>query len=172
MRVVSRPRVLVVDGSEASVESVRVLRVRLPSSGTVVGDEVVTDGGTGQATEEIPVGVRLAVRPTLTGSGRIRLRVRAESSSLGAPLPPDDIPEEFSRTVEAELTLADGETAVLGGLVRDDERSGDRGVPGLHRVPGLGRLFGRRSDERESEELVVFVTPRVERADVAAPAGD
>jgi type II secretory pathway component GspD/PulD (secretin) len=63
--------------------------------------------------------------------------------------------------VDAEVLVANGETAVLGGLSREAGSNGGAGVPGLRRVPGLGALFGRKSDVSEDEELVVLVTPRV-----------
>lgn len=161
VRVVSRPSVTMLEGSPATVESVRILRIRLPSRGSVVGDDVVqVDNGT-RATEEIPVGVRLEVTPAIRAGHRVLLRIKAKSSSLGAPLPPDDIPEELSRMVDAELEVGDGETAVLGGLQRESGERNAAGVPGLRSVPVLGTLFGRRTREREAEELLVMVTPRV-----------
>lgn len=161
LRVVSRPSVVMVEGSPATIESVRILRIRLPSNGTVVGDEVTTGASAGRATEDIPVGVRLEVTPAIRGGGRVLLRVRAKSSSLGQPLPPDNIPEELSRMVDAEVFVTSGETAVLGGLSRESGGNGGAGVPGLRRVPLLGALFGRKTRTSEEEELVVLVTPRV-----------
>ncbi len=159
-RVVSQPRVVVLEGSDATIESVRILRIRLPSRGAVVGDEVVEVGDSaGRATEEVPVGVRLEVTPSLHSAGRVRLRIRAKSSSLGPPLPPDDIPEEVSRMVSAELMVSDGETAVLGGLSREGSTHSGTGVPVLRDIPLLGTLFGQRSQESDSEELLILVRP-------------
>lgn len=161
LRVVSRPSVVMVEGSPATIESVRILRIRLPSNGSVVGDDVVQAPSNGRATEEIPVGVRLEVTPAIRGGRRVLLRIKAKSSSLGQPLPPDNIPEELSRMVDAEVLVTDGETAVLGGLSRELGSRGGAGVPGLRRIPGVGALFGRKSEVREEEELVVLVTPRL-----------
>jgi type II secretory pathway component GspD/PulD (secretin) len=161
VRVVSRPRVVVLEGRPASIESVRILRVRFPSS-TVVGQ--VEDGGavsSGRAFEEIPVGVTLKVEPSMQGDGRIVLRIRAKSSTLGPPQPPDDIPEELSRMVDAEVAVADGETAILGGLLREGSDRSGAGVPYLRSVPVLGLLFGKHSHRDEDEELVVLVTPHL-----------
>ena len=78
---------------------------------------------------------------------------------MGPPQPPDGIPEEFSRRVEAEVAVASGQTVVLGGMVREGTTAGHAGVPGLRSVPVLGVLFGKRLGEAESEELVFLVTP-------------
>ncbi len=161
VRVVSRPSVVMLEGSPASVESVRIMRIRLPSRAAVVGGDVVEVDGGQRATEEIPVGVRLEVTPAVRAGRRVLLRIKAKSSSLGAPLPPDDIPEELSRMVDAELLVANGETAVLGGLQRESGQRNGAGVPVLRDVPLLGNLFGRHTREREDEELLVMVTPRV-----------
>lgn len=159
-RVVARPRVLVVEGRPASIESVRILRVRLPDTTSVVAGGDDTTGGTAsRAVEEFPVGITLNVEPSLLGGDRVALRVTAKSSTLGEPLPPDDIPEEFSRLVEADFFVAHGETAVLGGLARMASGRSRSGLPLLREIPVLGALFGRRSRERDSEELVVLVTP-------------
>lgn len=161
LHVVSRPSVVMMEGSPATIESARILRIRLPSRGAVVADDVVESPASDRATEEIPVGVRLEVTPAIRGVGRVLLRIKAKSSSLGAPLPPDDIPEELSRMVDAEVLVGSGETAVLGGLTRESGTHSGSGVPGLRRVPLAGLLFGKKSDEKEEEELLVIVTPRV-----------
>jgi type II secretory pathway component HofQ len=160
VRVVARPRVLVVEGRPASIESVRILRVRLPDTTSVVaGGDDTTGASSSRAVEEFPVGITLNVEPSLLGGDRVALRVTAKSSTLGEPLPPDDIPEEFSRLVQADFFVAHGETAVLGGLARVASGRNRSGLPLLREIPVLGVLFGRRSKERDSEELVVLVTP-------------
>jgi len=162
VRVVSRPRVIVLEGKPASIESVRILRVRVPDRGAVVadGDDIAVNADA-RAVEEIPVGVSLVVEPAMQGQGKVVLRIRAKSSTLGPPLPPDDIPEELSRVVDAEIVVGDGETAVLGGLRREARSTSGAGVPVLRSVPLLGVLFGRRRAEQDGEELVVLVTPRL-----------
>lgn len=162
VRVISRPRIVVVEGKPASIEAVRILRVRLPDQGSVVADSdsnIAVEGG--RAFEEIPVGVSLEVEPSLQGEGNIVLRITAKSSTLGPPQPPDGIPEELSRRVEADVVVADGHTAVLGGLLREGRSRSGTGVPLLRSIPVLGALFGRTSQERDIEELVVLVTPRL-----------
>jgi len=160
VRVVARPRVLVVEGKPASIESVRILRVRLPDTTSVVaGGDETTGAASSRAVEEFPVGITLNVEPSLLGADRVALRVTAKSSTLGEPLPPDDIPEEFSRLVEADFFVAHGETAVLGGLARAASGTNRSGLPVLRELPLVGLLFGRRARERDSEELVVLVTP-------------
>jgi len=162
VRIISRPRVVTVEGKPASIESVRILRVRFPDHTALVADgEDVSVSGSSRAVEEIPVGVSLIVEPALQGQGDVVLRIKAKSSTLGSPQPPDDIPEELSRMVDAEVVVGDGETAVLGGLRREGRSRSGAGVPVLRSVPLLGKLFGRHVDESEGEELIVLVTPHL-----------
>ncbi len=162
VRVISRPRIVVVEGKPASIEAVRILRVRLPDRGSVVADaDASVSVGSARAFEEIPVGVRLEVEPALQGEGNVVLRIIAKSSTLGPPQPPDGIPEELSRRVEADVVVADGHTAVLGGLLREGSSHSGTGVPVLRSIPLLGVLFGKRRHERDVEELIVLVTPRL-----------
>jgi type II secretory pathway component HofQ len=57
--------------------------------------------------------------------------------------------------------VRDGETAVIGGLVRDNEGYYDTGVPLLRNIPLFGRLFGSRTNVGEKRELLIFVTPKL-----------
>jgi len=162
VRIVSRPRVMILEGGRARIESVRVLRVRLPDSNSVVTGAVEGQAQANRkAVEEIRVGVSMLVKPRLLGDGRVLLDIEARSSTLGAPQPPDGIPEELSRMLSAEVVVGDGDTAILGGLRREGSSSNGAGLPLLSRVPVLGALFGRREAEKKSEELLILVTPRL-----------
>jgi general secretion pathway protein D len=162
VRVVSRPRIVVLEGKAASIEAVRILRVRLPDRGTVVAEaDSNASLDSGRAFDEIPVGVTLNVEPSLQGDGNVVLRITAKSSTLGPPQPPDGIPEELSRRVEAEVAVADGDTAVLGGLLREGRSRSGSGVPVLRSIPVFGALFGEKQRSRDVEELIVLVTPHL-----------
>jgi general secretion pathway protein D len=57
-----------------------------------------------------------------------------------------------------------GQTVLLGGLIQQDEGTSDTGIPGLNRIPIIGRLFGSTSRHRNRTELIVLITPRVIRS--------
>jgi len=57
--------------------------------------------------------------------------------------------------------VKDGETVVIGGVLRIGEVKEDSGVPGLSRIPVLGYLFKRETKERINQEMIIFLTPRV-----------
>jgi general secretion pathway protein D len=63
--------------------------------------------------------------------------------------------------VDAEILVASGETAILGGLQRETDQNSAAGVPGVRKIPLFGSLFGKKSNVGAEEELLVLVTPQV-----------
>jgi general secretion pathway protein D len=110
------------------------------------------------------VGTRLSVRPTISDDGYVTLRVAQEINAATAEVA-FDAPVISTRTIETQLLVRDGHTAVLGGLAdrqRDETRAG---VPLLSGLPVIGGLFGRSVQHTTETELFVFLTPRVIHTD-------
>ena len=98
--------------------------------------------------------ITLQVRPQLSEVADVREFVSPDGSRITAPV-------ISRRETDTMARVRGGETIVIGGLTqtrRDRTRSG---VPGLSRVPGIGGLFGGRSDVEERDELVIFLTPTI-----------
>ena len=74
-----------------------------------------------------------------------------------------DIPTFGNREVKTQIRLKDGETNMLAGLIRDDERRMRNGIPGLSDMPGVGHLFGHSSNERTQTDIILMLTPRIVR---------
>jgi general secretion pathway protein D len=110
------------------------------------------------------VGTRLTVRPTISDDGYVTLRVSQEINAATAEVA-FDAPVISTRTIQTQLLVRDGQTAVLGGLAdrqRDETRAG---VPVLSSLPLIGGLFGRQVTRTTETELFVFLSPRVIRSD-------
>ena len=75
-----------------------------------------------------------------------------------------------NRNVSTELSLADGQTVAIGGLISDNRNAGDAGVPYLKDIPGVGQLFRSQTVSRDRTELIVFITPYVISGDADAAA--
>lgn len=75
----------------------------------------------------------------------------------------ESIPIVTSQYVSTQVRVGDGETVVLGGLIRKDETLNVRETPLLSKLPILGRLFQSRSTSKRNSELLIFVTPRIVR---------
>jgi type IV pilus assembly protein PilQ len=67
-----------------------------------------------------------------------------------------------------QVTVPDGGTTVVGGVLFDDERESQNRTPGLGSIPLLGNLFKRKSVDRNTNEILFFITPRISRPDYSA----
>ncbi len=160
-KIISRPRVVTLNNVPAKIESLRIVRVKLPSTGTVINTGQGGQAGGGQvATEEIRTGITLEVTPQLSSDGFVFLDVFAKSSQLAESTSPDGIPDEISREAGSHVLIRDGETFVLGGVFRETLKRSDKGVPYLSNLPVLGWAFKNSLKDDKREELLVFVTPR------------
>jgi general secretion pathway protein D len=90
------------------------------------------------------------------------LALNIELSSLGAA-GYNGLPTFGQRNVTTSIRLKDGETNILAGLIREDERTEHETIPGLGDVPVLGKLFARNHKEAEQTDVVVMLTPHIVR---------
>ena len=111
------------------------------------------------------VGINLEMTPRVTYEGDIRLELSVESSSLGPSISVggQDAPTISTRKVLTTLRLREGESNLLAGLLRDDQRKQLTGFPGLMRAPILRALFGSSNDSIEQSDIVMLLTPHVVR---------
>ena len=147
-----------------------------------VGDQVpvVTQSAVSVSNPDAPIvnsvefrdtGVVLSVTPRISRDGAVQLEVEQEVSSVAETTTSGiDSPTIQQRRFETTITVFDGQTVALGGLIRSSRSQTRSGVPGLQRIPGLGALFSERSDVERRTELIVFLTPRVIRSSVDAAA--
>jgi general secretion pathway protein D len=111
------------------------------------------------------IGIKLDVLPKYHLDDTITVELNLEVSSLGSNLGTTAEPA-FSigtRNVSTTMLLREGETAVLGGLIRDDERRTMNKVPGLSQMGILGRLFANNDDTDTRTDVLLTVTPHVIR---------
>jgi pilus assembly protein CpaC len=118
------------------------------------------------AVEYKEYGVRLNFRPTVAGD-TIRLHVRPEVSTLDFPngilLSGFRIPALATRRAETDVELRDGQSFAVAGLLNNLSQDDVNEVPGLSRLPIIGRLFRSRSERAEQTELLVLITPQLVR---------
>ncbi|HSK11062.1 MAG TPA: secretin N-terminal domain-containing protein [Vicinamibacterales bacterium] len=108
------------------------------------------------------IGVNIDITPRTHHNADVSLALRVEISSIsGAGF--GGLPTFGNRSVSTVIRLRDGETSILGGLIRDDERTVLEGVPGLSDVPVLGRLFARNRRERQETDIILTLTPHIVR---------
>ncbi|MBI3770904.1 MAG: type IV pilus secretin PilQ [Deltaproteobacteria bacterium] len=164
IKIISRPRVVTLNNQPATIEALRILRVPLPSTGTVIATGAAGVAGSSQtATEKINTGITLTVTPQVSSDGFIFLDVFAKSSTTAPSSVASNtvtVPDEISRQAESHVLIKDGETFVLGGVYTDNLTRSEQGIPYLRSIPVLGWAFKSHKDNDERTELLVFVTPK------------
>ena len=114
------------------------------------------------AVTERSIGIRLTVTPRLNGDNQITLNVDASVEALlSAAEISTDRPRSTSRSVQTQVTVTDGDTVILGGLIAENTIENLKYVPILSGIPFIGRLFKTNSIEKEQRELLIFITPNV-----------
>jgi general secretion pathway protein D len=99
----------------------------------------------------------------VNSSGIVTLMINQEVSAPVAPSPSAAIqsPSFSRRTFQTQVTVQDGDTVAIGGIIQETDTNSSGGIPFLHRIPVLGIAFGNKNSTKTRTELVVFMTPRV-----------
>ncbi len=171
VKVISRPSVATLNNVESTIQSLRILRIALPSS-TNIASGSGSAAGTAVATEKIPTGITLTVTPQVSSDGFILMKIGVKSSSVAPTASPSSgtaaagvVPfDEISREAIANVLVRDGETIVVGGILKDSNTTNESGIPWIKEIPVLGWLFKNNTWQKQYEEMMVFITPRIASA--------
>jgi general secretion pathway protein D len=162
VNILSTPRIMVKSGQEASIEVGTEVPI-ITSQAT--GSDLPSQGGGSSILQNIQyrkTGVLLSVSPIIHAGQRVDLEIAQEISAAQVNQTSGvDSPTILNRKVNTSLSLRDGGSVVLGGMISSDGSTNSRGIPGLMDLPLLGKLF--RSDTRSKvrTELLVLVIPYI-----------
>lgn len=160
VNILSAPQILASDGETARID----VGEDVP---TVTSSYRTTDSGsTAQTTDTTiqyrNVGILLTVTPHINDNGMVRMEINQEVSQLSTKtIEGINSPIFSQRVAETILSVADGQTVVIGGLIQQSRSNGYSGVPWISRIPGLRYLVGYEGKEFHSVELMFFITPHV-----------
>lgn len=160
IKIISRPSVVTLNNVASTIQSLRILRVTLPTS-TNIASGTGAAAGSAVATESIRVGIILTVTPQVSSDGFVLMNINVKSSSLGGQSSGSVVPDELSREALSNVLVRDGETIVIGGIMKDTSATSESGIPYLKDIPVLGWLFKNIRWQKDFEELMVFITPRI-----------
>jgi len=111
------------------------------------------------------IGIIVDMTPRVTYDGDIILEISVENSARGQDtnIAGQNLPSFFSRKVQTKLRLRDGESNLLAGLLREDERRSLTGFPGIMRLPIVKQLFSNNDNTIKQTDIVMLLTPRIVR---------
>jgi len=155
-RILSHPRLVTLNNQEAKI----LVGTRVPIPIYTFNDETGTYEISGYEEEE--VGISLEVTPHVSPDNKIKLTLHPEVSSItGYTGPNDERPIIDTREASTQVQLRDGETVVIGGLIKQNKIDTVNKVPLLGDIPLLGLAFRHKSKTLESTDLLIFVTARI-----------
>ena len=165
--VLSAPSVLTTDNTEATIEIVEVVRWAEQdiAEGDGEGDAIVAlEEGEGSPLE---VGMKIKVTPHITSDGFVSMSLDVTDETVKNPLADDAVftggsiylPQVRRKSVKTDIMVADGDTAVIGGMISNQVSETEHRVPVLGSIPVLGHLFRRTDENTIQRNLTIFITP-------------
>ncbi len=162
MRVLNRPQIVAIDNVASKIVSGQ--QVPVPTYSYNYG---VSSGGIQTSYQYQPVGIILEIVPRIGPDGFVRMDVHTEISSLsdsdvnlGNGVTAKRINDESAETT---VTVKDGHSIVIGGLISTSDQTSETKVPLLGDIPLLGWLFKTASVDKTRTELLIVLTPRIIR---------
>lgn len=166
LNVISSPSLMVLNNQEATIEVGDQIPIQTSAmSGAGINTSTNTNSTgliTNSQIQYKDTGVKLEVTPRVNANGMVIMDIKQSVSE------PKDTAFGVTTTatiskkeINSSVAVLDGETIVLGGLIKESNTYGKAGIPFLQETPWLGALFGNTTDKRDKSELVVLITPRV-----------
>jgi len=158
VNVLSSPSLMVLDNQTATINVGDEIPV--PSRQSV--SNLDPNAPTVNEIQYRKTGVTLAVTPRVNSGGLVTMEVKQEVSSAVTTTTSDiDAPTIQNRAIDSVVAINSGDTIILGGLIQDTKTNSEGGIPIIHKIPVLGKLFGRTSQDSNRTELLILITPRV-----------
>jgi len=148
-KLLSKPKITTQNNEKASVKQGTKIPIQTTINNTI-------------SVQYIDAVLKLEVTPQITKDGTIFMDVLVENTQIDAGIPRiQGVPALDTQAVESKITVADGGTVVLGGVIISSQRVDISEVPIVGTLPIIGNLFRRRNITTSSQELLFFLTPRI-----------
>ena len=159
LNILSSPHVLAANNKEARIEVGQEVPI---VTSEYVPQDVETNTSTSRSIEYRSTGVILSVTPRINDKGLVAMEVTQEVSEA-QPVVEGGIqsPVISNRKAETSLVVQDGQTIVIGGLIKEQTSKSITGIPFLSSIPLLSYLFSNTTEKTEKRELVIMITPHV-----------
>ncbi|MBA0087882.1 MAG: type IV pilus secretin PilQ, partial [Acidobacteria bacterium Pan2503] len=148
-KLLSKPKVITQNNEKATVKQGTKIPIQTTINNTI-------------SVQYIDAVLKLEVTPQITAEGTIFMDVLVENTQIDAGIPRiQGVPALDTQAAETKVTVADGGTVVIGGVIISAQRVDIQEVPIIGSLPLIGNLFRRRSVTTNSQELLFFLTPRI-----------
>jgi type IV pilus assembly protein PilQ len=148
-KLLSRPKIITQNNQKATVKQGTKIPVQTTVNNTV-------------SIQLIDAVLKLEVTPQITADGTVYMEVVVENTQIDNGIARvQGVPALNTQSAETKITVPDGQTVVLGGIIVSQQRVDISQVPLLGSMPVIGHLFRRQSVSNSSQELFFFLTPRV-----------
>ncbi|GBD97442.1 MAG TPA: type IV pilus secretin family protein [Nitrospirae bacterium] len=148
-KIISNPKITTSDNQQASI-----------MQGKKIPYQTVSQEGT--QTQFVDAVLELVVTPHITPEGTIVMNINAkknEADLAGAQVL--GVPTIDVKEVKTQVLIKDYDTLVIGGIFKNDKAKNKEEVPGFSKIPILGRLFRYEKEVNNTNELLIFITPRI-----------
>ncbi len=159
LNVISSPSLMVLNNHEATIvvgDQISLQTSQSVNTGTSGTNPFVTS-----TFQQRDTGVQLKIKPRVNSGGLVIMELEQKVDDVGQIREGSPNPDILQRQINTTVAVKDGDTLVLGGLIRDNRAENVSGIPILYRIPWIGHLFGTTKDTFKRTELVVLITPRV-----------
>jgi general secretion pathway protein D len=152
--LLSKPRIVTLNGEEAKM----LVGERVPY---VKASTATATGNVLQEVEFVDVGILLKVTPRIIAEeNMVIIDVQPEVSEV-LDKTIQGVPRIGPREAKTRVAVKNGETVIIGGLIKKDKLWADSGTPLLEKIPLINLFFKNRTDSKSERELIVFITPHI-----------
>ena len=164
LSIISSPSLLVLNNHEATIQVGDEVPITTQQQQSTVADSNIIN-----SIEYRNTGILLTVKPRVNAGGLVIMEVAQEASQVPSTGVADPLtPRIQQRKISSTVAVNSGDTIILGGLIQDGRDLSESGLPGFHKIPFLGALFGTKADNQARTELIVLITPRAVSNSTAA----
>jgi type II secretory pathway component GspD/PulD (secretin) len=159
-RMLANPHLRMTDGTPATAEFGDEIAIQ----NTVIAPPAQGGVNTVPITSYVyrNIGVNIGMTPRTHANDEVSLALTVQLTTFTGAMV-SGLPSFGNRKIATTIRLRDGETNILAGLIREDERVNREHIPGLGDIPVLGRLFGRTRKEAQQTDVVIMLTPHILR---------
>jgi general secretion pathway protein D len=158
VKVLSNPSLVVINNQTATLQVGDVVPVSTGSATVLSSSNTVVN-----TIDYRNTGIILRVVPRITANGNVRIEVEQEISNVTAAAAATLTPTVAERKVKSSISVANGQTVLLAGLIAEQQNGDRNGIPALDEIPIFGDAFSHQHKKGTRTELIIFIRPQIIR---------